>query len=264
MYRECPPPAPFGALVECGWTAATPAGRRQRVLPDGCMDLVWTDGELLVAGPDTRAFLSDRGAGGTSSGLRFRPGLLKVPAAELRNRRVPLAELRPGPARAALARLDAGADPVGVLLGLGAGLASGAGTRARETAPWSPAALQHVTGRLADGAAVSEVAEALGITTRSLGRHCAAVFGYGPAVLRRVLRFRRAVGLLDGGLAPAEVAARAGYADQPHLSREVRSLAGLSPGQLVPGRPEPDLPGRYRPSGANRSIPLPSGSSTDA
>lgn len=51
-------------------------------------------------------------------------------------------------------------------------------------------------------------------------------------MLRRVLRLRRAVDLLRAGVAPAEVAARAGYADQPHLSREVRALAGRSPGQF--------------------------------
>jgi AraC-like DNA-binding protein len=106
---------------------------------------------------------------------------------------------------------------------------------------------------------VSEVADALGVTTRSLNRHSGAVFGYGPAVLRRVLRFRRAVALLRAGLPPAEVAARAGYSDQPHLSREVRSFAGLSPARLAPARLDP-----AQASGANRSTPLPSGSSTVA
>lgn len=26
------------------------------MLPDGCMDLLWTEGRLLVAGPDTRPY----------------------------------------------------------------------------------------------------------------------------------------------------------------------------------------------------------------
>ena len=85
---------------------------------------------------------------------------------------------------------------------------------------------------------------------RSVHRRCLAAFGYGPATLRRVLRFRRAAALLRAGASPAEVAAASGYADQPHLSRETRALAGVSPGQLV--------------SGANKSAPLPSGSSTTA
>jgi AraC-like DNA-binding protein len=258
VYRECPPPPSLGELVECGWTTSAPAGHPRQVLPDGCMDLVWTGAELLVAGPDVQAFTSDAGS---ASGLRFRPGtlpgLLGVPAAELRGDRVPLADLRPGPGREAAARLGGGADPLPTLRWLAAGLA--AGDRAAETAPWTPAAVHQVTRRLAAGVPVSEVADALGVTTRSLNRHSGAVFGYGPAVLRRVLRFRRAVALLRAGLPPAEVAARAGYADQPHLSREVRSFAGLSPSRLAPA----PLAGPQA-SGANRSTPVASGSSTVA
>ncbi|WP_344740620.1 helix-turn-helix domain-containing protein, partial [Pseudonocardia halophobica] len=83
-------------------------------------------------------------------------------------------------------------------------------------------------------AAAGAVAAELGWSTRSLTRHCTAVYGYGPAVLRRVLRFRAAATLLHAGVAPAEVAARTGYADQPHLSREVRALAGVPATALRP------------------------------
>ncbi len=47
-----------------------------------------------------------------------------------------------------------------------------------------------------------------------------------------ILVLQRAVALVRAGVGLAEVAARAGYADQPHLSREVRALAGVSPSQL--------------------------------
>jgi AraC-like DNA-binding protein len=78
------------------------------------------------------------------------------------------------------------------------------------------------------------------------------VYGYGPATLRRILRFRRAVLLLDDGLPNAEVAARAGFADQPHLHREVRELSGVPLATL------------RQDSSANRSTQLPSGSATVA
>jgi AraC-like DNA-binding protein len=73
----------------------------------------------------------------------------------------------------------------------------------------------------------------MGWTTRSLHRHCTTWFGYGPAVLRRILRLRAALALLRGGLPPAGVAAQTGYADQPHLSRELRELTGRTPRQLA-------------------------------
>ncbi|HEX3288703.1 MAG TPA: helix-turn-helix domain-containing protein, partial [Mycobacterium sp.] len=83
-------------------------------------------------------------------------------------------------------------------------------------------------------------------------RQCTAVYGYGAATLRRVLRFRHARQLLDTGLAFTDVAARAGYADQPHLHREVRDLAGMSVATL------------RQDNGQKMSIDVPSGSVTVA
>ena len=58
-------------------------------------------------------------------------------------------------------------------------------------------------------------------------RRSLAAFGYGPKTLQRVLRFQRALGLARSGMALADVAQAAGYADQPHLANEVRVLAGM-------------------------------------
>jgi AraC-like DNA-binding protein len=236
-YREFAPPHRLRDLVECGWVRVGPEGPG-RVLPDGCMDLIRMDGRVVVAGPDTGAHHSGPHRE-TVRGLRFRPGvlprLLGVPASELRDHRVPMADLRSDVAdRPLLVTTDALAG----------------GEPAIETAPWSLALLHHVTTRLADGAAVSAVAAEVGWSARTLQRQCGSVYGYGPAVLRRVLRFRRAVRLLGDGLAAAEVAAYAGYADQPHLHREVRTLAGVGVAQLG--------------SGAKRSTDVPSGSVTVA
>jgi AraC-like DNA-binding protein len=237
-YRESSPPTVLRDLVECAWVLDGPP-EPVRVLPDGCMDLIRMDSCVVVAGPDTVASVTPRG-GEPFAGLRFRPGalprLLGVPASELRNNRIPLRDMRPLPAR------------TGSLVQLAVDLASEE-PRA-ETAPWSLPLLCHVTGRLAAGSAVAGLAREVGLSSRTLQRHCAAVYGYGPATLRRVLRFRSAARLLGDGLPVAEVAALAGYADQPHMHREVRGLGGLSVGQLA--------------NGANRSTQFPSGSATVA
>ena len=63
----------------------------------------------------------------------------------------------------------------------------------------------------------------------------AAQVGLGPKVAARVLRFRRAADLLVAG-GPgtvADVAARTGFADQSHLVREFRALAGCTPTRFV-------------------------------
>lgn len=234
-YRELPTPGPLRALAECVWISDAP--RRTRVLPDGCMDLIEMDDRVVVAGPDTTAFITEQE--GAATGIRFRPGvlprLLGVPAVEVRNTRIGLDLLRPnasgGPLMSLTARLLEGETD-------------------RETAPWRLGALRHVTERLGSGATVRSVADEIGWSARNLQRQCAAVYGYGPATLRRILRFRRAVRLLDAGVSAADTAAMAGYADQSHLSREVRDLAGVPPSQLG--------------NGAQRSTAVPSGSATVA
>jgi AraC-like DNA-binding protein len=229
-YREQRPPTALQGSVEGVWSLDVPAGA---VLPDGCMDLVWSNGRLLVAGPDTVP--DTRPRSGAAAGVRFQPGalpaLLGVPAVELRDRRIPLSELLPALAAPAVARLERGEDPAAVLVDLTRRLPG------EQSPPWRVGVLRGA----ARGHPAADVADALGWTTRTLHRHCLAAFGYGPATLRRVLRFRRAVALLQAGTTPAEVAARAGYADQPHLSREVRELAGASPAQIASAGRAPQL-----------------------
>lgn len=239
-YRETAPPLELADLVETAWSAD--GGGDVRVLPDGCMDLIRMGDRIVVAGTDATAMVTTRGPE-AASGLRFRPGvlprLLGVPAAELVDQRVPLDEL------------CSVAD--GLELAEIAGELAAKPPRT-ETAPWRLTTLRHVTARLGAGAPVAQVAGETGWSTRTLQRQCNAVYGYGPATLRRVLRFRRAVTLVRSGLPLAEVSSRAGYADQPHLHREVREFAGLTATALTE---------RYA-NGANRSTDVPSGSTTVA
>src|SRR5664279_2583002 len=72
-------------------------GPAVRVLPDGCMDLMVSEGRLVVAGPDTAAKVYP--AGSTWAGIRFAPGLapslLGVPAVEIADARPDLADVWP-------------------------------------------------------------------------------------------------------------------------------------------------------------------------
>ena len=86
---------------------------------------------------------------------------------------------------------------------------------------------------LARGADVAGLADALGTTTRTLHRRCLPVFGYGPQHLGRILRLQRALARARAGTPWAEVAAVEGFADQPHLAREVRTLADTTPTELL-------------------------------
>lgn len=225
MYEERPSGLP-GAFV---WrrTAEREPGTG-RVLPDGCMDLLWWRGDLIVAGPDTVAYESALAAGETIVGLRFPPGVapaaLGVPADELRDTRVRLSAL--WPARAAREAAErVAAAPERVLEELAAGrLAAADGPD-----PAVPA----VVALLRAGAPVATVADEVGMSERQLRRRSLAAFGYGPKTLARILRLGRALDLARAGRPLAAVAAETGYADQAHLSRDTRALAGVPLGALI-------------------------------
>ncbi|MBB5911987.1 AraC-like DNA-binding protein [Nocardia transvalensis] len=226
-YRERPSEVVAGAVV---WSRSMPARDAAPVLPDGCMDVLWTGERLVVAGPDTRGYVPGAGIGTRISGIRFYPGtapaLLGVPAHELIDSRVPLTELWSAARVRELTGMVASADdPL-------SGLEELARRRAAEVAPADPV-LPHIVRRLETGAAVAAVADELGLGSRRLHRMSLSAFGYGPKMLARVLRMQRAVALARGGIPFAETAFRAGYADQAHLAREVRELAGKPLGQLV-------------------------------
>ncbi|MBL1103614.1 helix-turn-helix domain-containing protein [Streptomyces sp. 5-8] len=218
-----------GAVV---WTNSPDGTGARPVLPDGCMDLLWSEGRLLVAGPDTRPYVPG-GPARSWAGIRFFPGtapaLLGVPAHELRDLRVELADLWPAARVRRLGdRVAAAPDPAGALEDI-------ALERAAEAGDPDPV-LRRLVGCLDAGRPVSATAAELGFGERRLHRRCLTAFGYGPKTLARILRLRRALALARSGTPYAETAARAGYADQSHLAREVRELAGMPLGELLGGR----------------------------
>jgi len=91
------------------------------------------------------------------------------------------------------------------------------------------ARLEHTGGRVAIGALCGE----LGCSGRHLSARFGEEVGMAPKAFARVLRFERAAALLADGVRPAQVSATCGFADQSHLNREFRALAGRSPVALA-------------------------------
>ncbi|WP_227996041.1 helix-turn-helix domain-containing protein [Nocardia australiensis] len=226
-YRERP--SRFdGAVV---WTRTV--GRDDLglpVLPDGCIDLLWTDGTLTIAGPDTTAHQPAAPAGTRFAGIRFFPGtapaLLGVPAHELRDRRIDLADIWPSATVRLLTEQVSAADDKA------AALEAVALRRASGTEPSDPM-LRQIVAALDSGRSVAETAEAVGLGARLLHRRSLTAFGYGPKTLARVLRMQRALAVARAGTPLADTAARTGYADQAHLARDVRELAGMPLRELL-------------------------------
>ena len=244
-YAEWAPPAALRGTVACLWARVVPedGDRTTLVVPDACSDLIWEQGTGgYVAGPDTgpATWTGPARAGTVLAGVRFRPSaggqVLGLPLTEIRDKRVPLADLLPavaGMLPATLSPAEAAARALDVA--------------GRLTADATPdRAMARAAALLRDPAARTEaVAAEVGLSERHLRRRVRAAAGYGPKTLQRVLRFQRFVRMLDAAARPPDLASAAvlaGYADQAHLTRECSALSGLTPTALARVRRAPGAP----------------------
>ncbi|HEX4358980.1 MAG TPA: helix-turn-helix domain-containing protein [Pseudonocardia sp.] len=241
-YREFAPPPEWAGVARCGWVQRIGAGAyRQRVLPDGHADvLVDERGRAVLVGPATGVALPVLPAGATVWGLRWRfdgvRPVFGVPASALTDAVVPLDALLDGPRARALADAvgcndEAAVRAVGRWLG---GVRPDARVGAAARLLWHGPALD-----------VAEVAARVGLSARQLRRALHTEVGLGPKTFQRIGRLQRFLALAEAGPGQglAVLAAEAGYADQPHLSRETRALAGLTAVELLAHRLGPDTAG---------------------
>ena len=242
-YRELAVPPRLAPWVRCLWELTVQGDGPGWIVPDGFMDLVASGPVVTLAGPDTRPWAVQRRAGAVAVGVRFHPGaapaLLGPPASELRDTRVTPDALWGRAGRELAERVGEAASPAARLEAMVAGLRD----RLDGAAPPDPLVAAAVARleRHPDGAArVGALGPVVGLGERQLRRRFQAGVGYGPKTLARVLRFQRLLALLRAGPSGppslAEVAHRAGFADQAHMTAECTRLAGRSPAAVRAGR----------------------------
>jgi AraC-like DNA-binding protein len=226
-YLEQPPPGGLEPWLACVWSRS--GSGTVRVLPDGCVDLIArADGSVLVAGPDTRPHLTAIQPQAPVVGVRLRTGaaaaVLGVPLHALRDQRPALVELWGEEGRRLEEALASADSQRAWHL-----VAAVAARRDAAPDPLVTAGARRLTRR--PRLRVADLARELGLSERQLLRRFDDAVGYGPKVLARVLRLQRLLALgPEEGL--AEAALEAGYADQAHMSAEVRKLTGLTPAAL--------------------------------
>ena len=223
IYREWAPPAGWAEVVACRWEQRVSVARVQRVLPDGHADLIMYDtGRIEVVGLHDEVALPVLPTGIHLRGIRFRPAAVaaafETPASLLRNRTVP-ADAVLG---SRMARRLTDADALDTWI------------RSINPDPRTCAAVSLLSDRPVD-----DVALALGISGRHLRRLVLADIGLPPKVYQQVVRLQRFVRAIDAGAPLALAAAATGYADQPHLTRDVRRFCGIAPARLALERRSP-------------------------
>lgn len=236
MLRTILPPRCVARWVDAFWFGESD-GAPLSVRPDGCMDFVFVDGRApVLVGTMTRTEQVCFAAGTHSFGVRFRPGAaaLFVNAApvELVDAHVPLDAVVAASFVRRTAAAESDAERMRATL---AHLLDGR-ARVRRAEPRVERAserLHETHGALA----IDRLAHDLGIGTRQLERMFRERIGIAPKRFARIVRMQHARQLLeDGSLRAAQVAALAGYADEAHLSRELRALSRPDVAFVQPSR----------------------------
>jgi AraC-like DNA-binding protein len=227
------------ALIEAGIEEFSYGGTLLRAGPGGVAllnpDMVHTGQAGTPAGWAYRVLYPDPGlVGGVAADLGWQRGTPSFPetvvydAGSARLLRAAHIAAEHGDALASSSLLRA------ALAGLLRAHARPGGRARGERGPYrSPAAVGTVrdllAGRLADPPSLDDLARESGMSPFALVRAFRAETGLPPHAYVNHLRVRLARRLLDGGVAPADVAATAGFADQAHLTRHFKRVVGVPP-----------------------------------
>ncbi|MEQ1942814.1 AraC family transcriptional regulator [Mesorhizobium sp. VNQ89] len=82
---------------------------------------------------------------------------------------------------------------------------------------------------------IASIAREIGLSRKHLVDRFRREVGLGPKSVSRIVRMRRALSAAGSGDGWADIAADCGYADQAHMVREFRDLAGRTPSTLAIG-----------------------------
>ena len=261
-FAKLTPPEPLSQLVESiwDWDAPAPAHRFERMLPvanagliinlaedetrvyEDAPDLACTkfSGAALDA-PRHRSFVIDTAEQVRVMGVVFRCGAAAAFFRErmdtIANAHVDLDALVGARARGIRERLLEARDSPSRLSMLRNWLA-GIASRAAVT----PALISHATGALKRVPHIGRIADACrdtGLSERRFGSVFRDHVGMSPKRYARLQRFRAVVEHAHGARVEwSRVAADCGFYDQPHLVREFREFAGMTPSAYVAARGE--------------------------
>jgi AraC-like DNA-binding protein len=236
-YHEYQAAPAVARAVACTWQGVPGWPRRMRLLPDGCLDLVWDGRHSRFARPADRPVRRPVGDTALVTGIRIRPGWAAV-VTGIPVRHLPeVADLAdvwdPPTARQVTDALAAGASEAARRAVLTDAVAS---RLARSGGP-DPRVLAAVAVLGDPRVSVGTAARRAGLSSRQLRRLFDEHIGLPPKTLHSIVRFQRFRAWLaassPGPGTLARAAAECGYFDQAHLCRDCGRLGGLTPTALI-------------------------------
>ena len=252
-YREFHPKSPLNRCVECFWTLESETNtfpaQTERILPDGCIELILNFGESFSQHEAQRTLVQPRHfmVGQMTGpilisptgvvelvGIRFHPGgtvpFVRTPMHELTDQVTELSSISPHLERqllSASSHLKTLNDRVAAIEAV---LIDNLITSNLNSQTLTLAAkIVECRGLVS----VDQLAQDAGISARQLERRFLNEVGVGPKLLSRILRFQQVFRTVENcEVAWAPVAVECGYYDQAHLIRDFNQFAHQTPAVL--------------------------------
>jgi len=226
-YREVPAPAPVRHAVKLAWTLeidTAPQTAAHVATPDGCMEVIrrvrgrsaWgsEQPDCFAVGVITQPAALDLDPGSLFVGVRIWPwawnAIGDVAAPNLVNKWAALAEVAPE-------------------LRLPSDVNAALHVISERVAAFAPDPRHHA---ILETGSVADLVHSTGCSYRQLQRWFEHQIGIAPRTYLRLLRFSETFSMLsETAESLADHAAAHGFADQAHMAREFRSMAGATPAQ---------------------------------
>jgi len=254
-YQTFPPNNELSILVKCYWTLENPKEEnphRQRIVPDGCMEMIFNYGDLykqyledgsnliqprcFVFGQITSP-LDIEPAGSTEIfAVRFHPeGFLPfatLPIREMENRAVPLEELFGGDGlviEEEMLKVANITDRINSIEKFLTGRLV------------NPESIDHIVKATVEtilningNLSIDELSRQMNINRRQLERRFSSVIGLSPKQLSKIIRLQAALKMLLGDrfTSLTSLAYEGEYYDQAHFIKDFKEFTGLSPKQF--------------------------------
>jgi AraC-like DNA-binding protein len=236
--------------------AAPPGADPERILPDGCVEIVFNladpfrhlrtsapatqPREMLVAAIPEHMLIQATGSIDIV-GIRLRPGgvpaLVNDAISGIDEMTAPLRDLDHHLPRSLAERLAGMSKHHGrYQLVIDALRRVARPERVDARVAWAARRIQHAKGRLP----IETLRRQMGVSTRTLERLFQRDVGLGPKKLSRILRIQSVVRGVNAGRSDPwrRLALRVGYFDESHFVRDFQSVAGVTPGKFFGRAPD--------------------------
>jgi AraC-like DNA-binding protein len=236
VYAELAPPPDLASDIVCLWTMRIDQKAGifvQHLLSDLTVDVISLNGgPLFVMGPPTSAMQQALQSGTRLAGVRLRAGvarrLLDCPPADLLDGIAPLDNV----IRARLRDAAAGAGH-SVHATMATLLRREVAMDDNQPDPVVRSAIDWLAGN--SHGSLNDLSRHVGWSSRELRRRFVATVGMGPKLAQRMLRVQHVLRLAhesEGEVSLSGLALECGFADQSHLTRELRRFAQLAPSEM--------------------------------